>query len=151
MEWHHWIALALVAAAAWSVQIRLRHARQARAMAGWTPVTGSVVAHGIDETTSQDSDGDKDTSYAPCLTYAYEVDGATRQGTRIALDNLSFSSRSRAQAYLDERPIGSPIQVFVNPANPVEAVLSTERKSDWWVPVMFVVLAAAVAAGLFGQ
>jgi len=150
MEWNHWIALALLAAAIWAVQIRLKQRREAQAAAGWTPVTGSVVSHGLDEETSRDSDGGVDTTFSPRLTYAYEAAGAQRQGTRLSLDGVSFSKRARAQAWLDERPVGAPIELFVNPANPDEALLTVAHKSDWWVPAFLVGLAAAVAAGLFG-
>lgn len=151
MEWHHWIALALLAVAAWSAQVRLKQAREARAVAGWTPVTGRVLSHGIEEETSRDSDGDSSTTYTPQLSYAYAAGGGERQGTRLALDGVSFSSRAGAQAYLDERPVGSEIRVYVNPDDASDTVLSAERENDWWVPILFVALAAAVAAGVFGR
>jgi hypothetical protein len=151
MEWHHWIALALLAAAAWSVQIRLKQGREARAVAGWTVTKGQVLSHGIAEETSRDADGDSSTVYSPELSYAYAVGGGEHQGTRLALDGVSFSSRAKAQAYLDARPVGSEIPVYVNPNDASDALLSVERKNDWWVPALFVALAALVALGVFGQ
>lgn len=151
MGWNHWVALALVAAALWAFQIRWKRRAIIREMAGWTRIPGRVVSHDILASSSTDSEGRSESSYEPKLSYDYEVNGRPFTGTRLSLDGESFSSRQKAQKYLDERPIGSEVPVYVNPADPSDAILSTKAGGDWWVPVLFLGLAAAVALGLFGS
>ena len=150
MEWRHWVALALLAGAAWAAWLRVKRARQIKAMQGWTQVNGRILSHDIEETSSTDSDGRLDHHYDPKISYEYEVGGRTRQGTRLALETVSFGSRKKAQQYLDARPVGSTVPVFVNPDDPSDSVLTTKASGDWWVPVFFAGLAAAVGLGFFG-
>ncbi len=150
MEWNHWIALALLGAAVWATQIRLKRRRSIREMAGWRQVPGRIVQHDIIATSGTDSEGRGETHYEPKLGYDYEVDGVRHSGTRVSLDGESFGSRAKAQAYLDARPVGSEVMVYVNPANASDAILSVKAGGDWWVPSFFLVLAALVGLGLFG-
>lgn len=151
MSWNMVVALALVAAGAWAAWLRVKRRRAGQAMAGWQRVQGTVLSHAIAESVSTDSHGDRTHHFDPQLTYEYFAGGMARTGGRASLDGISFASRKKAQAWLDARPVGQPIDVHVDPADPAEAVLDVKVKSDWWVPLFFVALGAAVAAGLFGS
>ena len=151
MSWNMVVALALVAAGVWAAWLRVKRRRAGQAMAGWQRVQGMVLDHAIAESVSTDSHGDRTDHFDPQLTYEYLGAGEKRTGTRASLDAVSFTSRQKAQAWLDARPVGQPIDVHVNPADPNDAVLDVAVKSDWWVPAFFVALGVAVAAGLFGS
>ena len=43
MGWTLWIALALIGAAIWSVQMRLKRRKAVQAMSGWPQLTGTVA------------------------------------------------------------------------------------------------------------
>lgn len=150
MDWNHWVALALLAAAAWALKLRLARRAQTRALRAWPEVAGSVLSHAIEKSSQADSDGGIDTVYSPRLGYRYEAGGQLREGTRLALEGISFDSERKAHAWLAARPVGAPIAVYVNPADPSDAVVTRDASSDWWVPVFLAGLAAATAAGVFG-
>ncbi len=150
MSWNVMVGLALFAAAAWAAWLRIKRRRQGQAMSDWQRVEGRVLSHEIAESVSTDSHGDSTRHFEPRLTYEYLGSGAKRTGSRAGLDTVSFTSRNKAQAWLDARPVGSAIAVFVNPADPNEAVLDTAVKAEWWVPAFFVALGIAVMLGLFG-
>lgn len=63
---------------------------------------------------------------------------------------VGFDSERKAQAWLAARPVGSPVAVYVNPADPSEAVLTRETQGDWRVPAFLAGLAVATASGMFG-
>jgi hypothetical protein len=144
------IALALIAAGAWSAWLRVKRRRAAQEMTGWQTVTGKVLSHSIEESVTTDSDNDREWHYDPRISYEYEVAGERHEGQRIALEEPSFGSRKKAQDWLDARPVGSAITVHVNPADAADAVLETTVSGDWWVPLFFIALGIAVAFGLFG-
>lgn len=150
MAWHLWVAVALAAAGIWAAWLRVGAGRKAAAMAAWPTTIGTVLGHGIDETTSVDADGDRDTSYETTIRYAYQALGREWTGSRVSLAGNSFPSRRKAQAWLDERPVGSTVTVHYDPTRPDEAVLRIDASNDWWVPLFFFALAAAVGLGLFG-
>jgi hypothetical protein len=150
MSWNIMIALALIAAGAWATWLRIKRRRAAREMAGWRTVTGEVLSHSIEESVTTDSSNDREWHYDPRLRYAYEVGGTRHESERISLDGVSFGSRKRAQAWLDKRPVGSSVNVHLNPADPADSVLETNVAADWWVPLFFFALGIAVALGLFG-
>lgn len=150
MTWEMGIALALIAAGVWAAWLRVKRRRVGKQMAGWRAVQGTVLSHAIEESVTTDAHNDREWHYDPRLTYQYETGGTERTGKRISLDGVSFSSRKKAQVWLDQRPVGSTVTVYLDPADPDEAVLETGVKGDWWVPVFFVALGIAVALGLFG-
>jgi hypothetical protein len=150
VSWNVIVGLVLVAAGAWAAWIRINRRRTAMAMAAWQQVQGRVLSHDIEESSSTDSSGDTSWHYDPKLAYEYEVAGTKRTGSRLSADRISFGSRKKAQAWLDQRPLGGPVTVYVNPDDHDETTLSPKATGDWWVPVFFVMLGLAVMAGLFG-
>jgi hypothetical protein len=145
------IALALVAAGVWAIWRGMKRRRLGQQVAGWQAVQGKVLSHDIAESVSTDSDGDREWHYEPRLVYEYEAAGTVRQSQRVAVDAPSFGSRKKAQEWLDSRPVGSAVNVFVNPDDPGDSVLETAVSGNWWVAGFFIVLGIAVALGLFGD
>ena len=61
--------------------------------------------------------------YSPYVAYAYEVDGIRRVNDRLGIIKSSSRKADAAQRFVEEHPIGSPIDVRYNPADPTDSVL----------------------------
>ena len=61
--------------------------------------------------------------FSPYVAYAYEVDGVRRVNDRFGIIESSSSKAAAAQRFVEEHPVGSPIGVRYNPANPTDSVL----------------------------
>jgi hypothetical protein len=149
MEFNLIIAALLLAAAGWAAWIRVKKRREANAIATWPEVKGRVLSHDVEERFGTDSEGRPDYDYIPKISYQYEAGGQARIGNRIDLDNDYFGTQGAAEKHLAQWPVGSDVPVYVNPADPDDAVLSRKKAGGWWVVVFFVALAVAVALGLF--
>ena len=149
MEWHHWIALALLGAALWAFRNRLQRMKTVRGRSGWTEAKGRVLSSSVEAVQVSDGEGGTDTHYEPRIAYEYEVGGRIYRGDRCT-GETGLGSRRKVQQFVQDRPAGAEIPVYVNPANPEEAMLTTKEKVDWFAPILFLVLAAAAGLGLFG-
>lgn len=143
------VAALLLAAAGWAAWLRIRKRREADAVATWPETKARILSHDVEERFGTDSEGRPDYDYVPRISYRYEAGGSVRTGSRIGLENDCFATASAAEKHLGQWPVGSDVPVYVNPADPDDAVLSRQSAGGWWVVVFFVVLALAVAAGLF--
>ena len=63
------------------------------------------------------------TSYGVDFAYHYEVNGQSFEATRFRYDKFFWTSEW-AHNLVAAHPVGSQIQVFYNPQNPADAVLS---------------------------
>lgn len=81
--------------------------------------TGTIISSEV--TTHHTSKGG--TSYNAAVTYRFTVDGKYFEGSRIRF-GMTVSSRSYATSIVNAHPSGSTVQIFYNPANPQESVLS---------------------------
>lgn len=151
MEWRFWIALALAAAALWSLWIRYKKSKRLGEIRRWGKVPGRIVRAEIEQGHTVDSDGDRSDFFEPKLVYEYEADGQVRRGSRISQDGVAFANRRKAEAFLADKQPGSEVPVWVNPKDPDEALLTVEGSSGWGMPIFFFLLAFAVAIGLFDQ
>ncbi|HMD54961.1 MAG TPA: DUF3592 domain-containing protein [Phycisphaerae bacterium] len=64
------------------------------------------------------------TTYGVDFKYRYEVNGRSFEATRYRYNSYS-ASHAWAQGVVAAHPVGSRVQVFYNPQNPADALLST--------------------------
>jgi uncharacterized protein DUF3592 len=104
-----------------------RGRKQADESASWQSTHGTVTGSSLGQSTNY-SDSGPTVSYFPIVRYSYSVVGQPYTGERIAFGLGESSSRSaKAQKMLDGYPVGRPVTVYYDPANPAQAVL--ERRA----------------------
>jgi len=104
-------AAALVA---WFAGAQIVEAMRSRT---WGTVPGRVVASEVREVTTGEG-----TSWEPRVTYRYEVEGRSYEGSRIDFSGWS-SGRSRSEAVVRRYPDGTAVEVAVSPTDPELAAL----------------------------
>lgn len=144
------LALLLAAAAACAAWIRIRQRGEAKALGNWIRAEGRVLEARIEESSASGPDGAAERWYDPQIVYEYEAAGATRRGTGLALQPVSFRSRKKAEQYLDARPVGSTVPVYFDPRDPEQSVLAANARQDWFGPAFLLLLAVLVGSGAFG-
>jgi uncharacterized protein DUF3592 len=105
--------------------IWVRDRRHARATRSWPVTTGRVMTSGIKSHQSYSSSSHTHTTvYDAQVVYEYMVNGARYQSSQISVGTgYSTSMVGEVQNKAAQYPMGAPVQVFYNPANPQEAVL----------------------------
>jgi len=91
----------------------------------WTPVNGTIIASGVDS--YRESDGN--TTYCLRIEYEYDYENETYSGDMIS-HSIHSSTYDAAQCSstrpnADEYPPGEAITVYVDPNDPIRAVLLT--------------------------
>ena len=138
-------------AALWAVAALLtllggwRGAAGARAAANWTPVGGTVTAVAVVPVPQ----GGRVPFTVPAVRVAYDYvyDGRLYHADRLRADNNSLSPDSAAgRAWLALAP-GDAVTVYVNPADPSQAVLDRATTGRWLTNgLILLALAAAIGA-----
>ena len=99
----------------------------------WPTVQGAVLTSNVE--TSRGSKGRR--SYAPSITYRYEVDGKRYEGNRIDYGDRGSSSQGKAIAISMKYPQGRDVTVHYRKSAPEESVLEVGTSlSNWIVLVM---------------
>ena len=112
----------------------------------WTPVSGTIIASGVDS--YRESDGN--TTYCLWIEYEYDYENETYSGDMISHSIYSSTydaaqcSSTRPNA--DEYPPGEAITVYVDPNDPIRAVLLTGWSGInidlldifFWYPLMII-------------
>jgi hypothetical protein len=87
----------------------------------WPRVPGVILSASLKHSRAADEEAE---SFQPLVRYSYTVDGVKREGRRLALRGTDAGgSESWAREVLARYPVGKPISVFYNPANPDEAAI----------------------------
>ncbi|PAP75689.1 DUF3592 domain-containing protein [Rubrivirga marina] len=113
------------------------------ASTAWVEVKGEVVESGVDTRRSvhasdlRDPYGPPTYEHRPVVRYTYAVDGRTYTADRVHFGEKNAADgdrgRDRAQAEADRYPTGTPVTVYVDPADPTDAVLEPGRQSTPWM------------------
>jgi len=110
---------------AWSVGSDIA---EAAAMRGWIAVEARVTAGGYRTHTGDDSD-----TWEAWATYHYAVDGRQYSGDRVQLaggaDNIGRYQKRLGNRLAKAASSGHPITVYVDPANPADAIV--DRDVRW--------------------
>ena len=143
---HLLISLAFFAVGGGLLFIALRSARIAKAAQSWPKVPGVVTVSRVDQSrdTMRDSDGIRELSFTPVVSYDYEVAGVKHTGTHIGVGPMTQSYRTSGAANkaIAALPLGKTIDVLVDPANADNAVLSAKPTMNLILPI------ALLAAGV---
>jgi hypothetical protein len=85
--------------------------------------------------------------YVAAIRYQYAVDGVTHLGHRVAVDGPVCGDQKDAAALIERFPAGRRVQVWINRADPMDAVLiaGTVAMQTWFG--MFLMLGLAIACG----
>ena len=86
--------------------------------------------------------------YHPEIAYAYEVNGHHYWSRQYLYGDLPFDSAS-ANRIVNEHPAGSVVEVYYNPANPADSVLSTSVVAGDIAPVFLLMPMAVFFARLW--
>jgi hypothetical protein len=132
----------------YALSVYARERKKATETKTWPSVTGKVVEAEVSEDVQVDSEGDRRRVFAPHVVYEYEVNGTPYRGDRIRAGIRSFiGSRRKVEQELALYPVGSPVRVYYNPANPAEAVLQpgTSSKAALVIGIVFLVITGMTA------
>ena len=84
----------------------------------WQKIEAQVLKSEIKENQSDDG-----TTYAPNILYKYNLNNEIFYSTRISFFDYSSSNYKRAKNIINKYPLGSNIEILVNPNNSVQAVI----------------------------
>ena len=120
------------------VYICVRASDRATSQTAWLKAPGSVIGAEVLY------DGEM---YYPSITYEYTHSGAKFTGTKFKSALLQYNWRGPSERVVQRFPKGAPIEVYVNPDDPSEAVLEPGGTSGY---SFFVVIACiSILAGVF--
>lgn len=117
----------------------------------WPQVPCEIVSSKV-----QRHRGSKSTTYSIDIRYRYSVDGREYVGTQFNFGGGSSSNRGWKDEVVATLPKGTETLCYVNPSDPMEAVLSVEPTSERWfafIPGVFVIagLGMFFGAGRVGR
>ncbi|MCU4743631.1 DUF3592 domain-containing protein [Natronoglomus mannanivorans] len=107
-------------------------------------IDATVLETDIDRRSSSGSGS----SYYPVVEFEYTYEGETYTSSNIdaADSRTSESSRSSAQSVVNEYPEGEAVTAYLDPAEPDEAFLETDRS---WGPYLFALIGAGLTLAGF--
>ncbi|USO00160.1 MAG: DUF3592 domain-containing protein [Phycisphaeraceae bacterium] len=108
-------------------------------------VEGQVTAARIDES----SDGEGGTTYQPAITYTYRVAGTPFENDRVRYGQVGSSDRRDSKKVLDRFPVGATVDVYFNPDNPADSVLTPGVQGVDLFSLLFLTPFILVAVGLW--
>jgi Protein of unknown function (DUF3592) len=123
----------------WAIAVGLRRLILRSSERDWTPVTGRIRSSGFEESGTGVSK-----AYSIAVEYEYEYRGVQYRGDRVTPMRYWPALRSTAESLVRRYPAGQEVIVFVNPRNPVKAVLEPGRPA--YAALCYVLCGAFVAA-----
>lgn len=114
----------------------------------WQPVNATLLAASLNSSRSS-----KSTSYTVTARYRYEVAGKVYEGDRVAIsgggDNVGDFQETLGERLEQALRAGQPVQVWVNPSQPADAVIDRSLRAGLLAfKMVFVVLFGGVGVGL---
>lgn len=114
----------------------------------WQPVNATLLAASLNSSRSS-----KSTSYHVTARYRYEVAGRAYEGERVAIsgggDNVGDFQEALGERLEQALRAGQPVQVWVNPSHPADAVIDRSLRPGLLAfKMVFVVLFGGVGVGL---
>jgi hypothetical protein len=89
------------------------------------------------------------TTYGVDIRYSYAIDGRSFDGTRYRYNAGASSDSTWARKAVASHPVGASIQVFYNPQNPQDALLSPGVDGADLMLVLFLMSFNLITLGLF--
>lgn len=111
------------------IVLYLRNKKKAKASETWPATKGNIKSVDIRVDEYDDDDSSK-VRYVPVVHYEYQVEGVYYEGKRIAFGSeTTFTTRNKANQFLEGYPEEMEVDVFYNPEKPGEAVLIQKMRS----------------------
>lgn len=108
----------------------------ALAMRAWPRVPATVLAAKIEPGLSQHGTP----KHTLWIRYRYTWEGTQHEGERVKRRPIQSSQRPTVENWLNEYPVGTETECYVNPADPSFAVLVPDSKAaiySIWLPAFF--------------
>jgi hypothetical protein len=116
------VALIGLAGGLFCALAQARARSRSQAAERWLTAPGTVVEAGVSR-----GGGSRNAYFSPAIRYSYEVNGKTRQGTRLRFGMVTTRGRGGSEKILAPYPVGGAISVRYNPDNPDDSVLEPAR------------------------
>lgn len=103
----------------------------------WTPLEAVVLKSMV-----KSHPGDDSTTYSVYIAYRYTLDGRAYEGDRYRFTGGSSSGYQAKAAVVQQHPAGSPLTVYVDPADPTESVVLRNAGASLYlglIPIVFAV------------
>jgi hypothetical protein len=121
--------------------------RRMEASDNWPRVTGKITRTGVEVV----NDGESNNFVASVL-YNYVVGGRTYTGRRIGFSRRQYVRRKRAEEEADKYPVGATVDVYFDPKEPWDGVLTREYPDNIPLTICGIgLLILAVAIPLFSR
>jgi hypothetical protein len=118
------IAGITIAVAVLLLAFAIRNWRRGAATSAWPQTEAEIVRSFVAVDKSTDAD-----TFTATIEYEYQVAGISHRGARVRYGAYASSNRGAAERAVAAFRVGSRCPVFVNPANPKDAVLL--RGTSW--------------------
>ena len=127
-----------------------RRQQKVKASMSWPYVLGKVVAASVRQVVERGDAQTRDiTNYVPFVQYEYQVGGQNYQGNRLAFQEKGYTSHKKAFKLVADFPVGGPVSVYFDPANPQNAVLERKAHGNNFPLVVGGILVLAAISSLF--
>jgi hypothetical protein len=113
----------------------------------WPTAVGTITSSTLqiqDRSAGRTAEGTDHVTHSARITYTYEVDGRTFEGSKVHFENLSSGSLVRSQRVVHAYPEGAQVAVFHHPTHPELAVLHRGLPPGFFGAFLFGVLATVV-------
>lgn len=134
------LILAVIGYCVWAVWNSVLPVAIAHAAERWPAVAGTVMASRVEVGCGRGG------SHFPYVQYAYQYAGQSHVSNKIAFGNVGCGSVSDAAEVIRRYPVGTSVQVHVDPDAPSNSVLMAGSvfSGTWWT----IALLSALLAGL---
>ena len=144
-----WFALALCGLGALLFTIALRQSSRGRETRHWTRTVGRVVESRVQLLSEADEQGPRRWGFV--IRYAYEARGGAQESEQVWIGSAAagvYTDEARAREWVERFPAGRVVMVWLDPADPRQAVL-VPGVPRTQLAVLFVAGAALLGIGFF--
>jgi hypothetical protein len=122
---------------------------QMKAAGNWNRVEGVITASGVEQPSSHASDDLNDAS--PVIRYRYRVDGQDLKSDQVRIVGQPMTTRVLAARMVARYPLRARVDVWVDPANPANALLELDQQGNITAQLAFTVTFGFIAAILIAH
>ena len=119
------------------------------AAGGWSRVEGVITASQVDAPPSHFSDDLNDAT--PIIRYRYRAGGQDHESDKISVGGVPLTTRVLAGRMVARYPLGARVDVYVDPADPANALLDPDQKGSLVAGFVFTVVFGFIAAILIAH
>jgi hypothetical protein len=127
--------------------VRLRG--QMKAASNWDRMEGVIIASGVEQPASHVSDDLNDAT--PIIRYRYRAGGQDHEGNQTRIGGQPMTTRVLAGRLVARYPVGAHVDVFVDPANPANALLEPGQQGNLAAQLAFTITFGFIAAILIAH